>query len=920
MAALLEREDDLRSIDQAIAAALGGRTAVVMVLGPPGIGTTSLLEAAVERAEGQGFQVRSSTFTPLGATGVASLLWDLFPEAATGASEDAPFSGPAGRLVRAVHREDAPDADAASAAALAYAAQWAVSGLAATRPQLIAVDELHWADETSLRLLASLALRVRGERVVFVMTSRPGGEIDRTLAALLAAPRTVLLEPSPLSAAAVAELADAEGVGEPARLHELSRGNPFYVRELLAGGGSASTRLSSSIRVRLDRLGPDARNAVETLAVAGGSLRLTLLGLAADADVARMRSAFSELDLASFAVVDEGALRLTHPILVEAIADGLTLERRSLLHERIADAMHEEGTPTALIAAHEMHAQPTGDRRRIGVMIEAARLAETNGAPAAAATAYARARHEGGLDEATRIELALAEGRARTMAGDGEAGLALIGDVVAAIEDPLLRGTQWARLGDLAYMAGNMAESAAAYERARAALDTDGEASEEARLILAKLLASEGTLRTDTWSTVLALAEEAAAREDGIVDRADAAFSAVAALAMVLTEGPSAESRQAAERSLAAGLAPGGGDDPITYVLSGALSDLAMFDEAEEWLRAALDDVRERGSAFGFATASYARGALRFRFGRIRSGLADLEASWSGIGLGWHTYFYPIRHYLVLALLRTGERERAIEVAGTPPRGPEPAFPLIGRMTRFVAALASDDVEAAVAHADSLIGEPNPFTQAGIEWRPLMAEAYLRRGGPGDAERARLLIRDALDKLGERALPLHRAAIIFDAARLAVDDEAESLYAQVLQLVGEDPVYEAAASRLALARFAFARGELDRAREGVRLALEYAMNEGVRPLSAEAYDLLMLIDPSPSLIDADERLSLLSASELRIATAAARGHSNRRIAQESFVTIRTVEFHLTNVYRKLSISSRDELRRIIPAWVVAEAG
>lgn len=107
-------------------------------------------------------------------------------------------------------------------------------------------------------------------------------------------------------------------------------------------------------------------------------------------------------------------------------------------------------------------------------------------------------------------------------------------------------------------------------------------------------------------------------------------------------------------------------------------------------------------------------------------------------------------------------------------------------------------------------------------------------------------------------------------------------------------------------------GELDRAREWVRLALDYAMSEGVRRLSAEAYDLLMLIDPSPSLIDADERLSLLSASELRIAAAAAGGRNNRQIAQDHFVTIRTVEFHLTNVYRKLSISGRDELRRIIP--------
>lgn len=911
MTDLLERDDELRLIDRAIAAALQGRVGVVVALGSPGIGKTSLLAAAIESAVDRGFQIRSSAFAPIGGSGTASLLWDLFPEAATAGTAEAPFDGPARHVVYAVHREGAADA-----AMLAYGAQWALGALAAAQPQLIAVDDLHWADEASLQLLASLALHLRGERVLFVLTSRPSEKADDTLAALLAAPAAVLLEPRPLSLAAVSEIAgraDSPEHGEidADRLYGLSGGNPFYVREILDGGGSP-TRLASSIRLRLSRLSPAARDIVETLATAGGSLQLSALTRAVEIDRARLRSALSELGAADFVAVDEGAPRVIHPIVAEEIVAGLTSERRSMLHERIAAAMHEEGMPLALIVPHETGAQPSGDQRRIAVLIEAARLAEAAGTPAVAAAAYARARHEGGLDEAARVELALAEGRARTMAGDREAGLALISEVVREIADHLERGRRWAELGDLAYMAGIAEASAAAYERARAALEADGEASEEARLVLAKTLASEGTLRTEAWTAVLAAAEDAAAQDDSAMDRADAAFSAVVALAMALTRGPSPEARRVAERAFSAGLPAGGGDDPLTYVLSGALGDLAMVDEAEEWLGAALADARERSSLFGVSTASYARGALRFRFGRIRSGLADLEASWSGIGLGWHTYFYPIRHYLALALLRTGERERAFSVARTPPRDDDSAFPLIGRMTELVLALETDDVDAAARHADALLGVRNPFIHAGIEWRPLMAQAYLRRGDPGDAERARLLIRDALDDVGEHGLPLNRAAIVLEAARLSDDDEAEALYTQVLGLVGDEPVYEAAVARIALARIAIPRGELEEAQERVRLALDFAMQEGARPLSAEAYDLLMLIDPSPGLIDADERLSLLSTSELRIAAAAASGLNNRQIAQDHFVTMRTVEFHLTNVYRKLSISGRDELRRIIP--------
>lgn len=913
MGNLLERDDELRLIDRALDAALRGRVGAAVVLGSPGIGKSALLEETMERAKDHGFQVRTSAFTPISGSGVASLLWDLFPEAASADAGRESFDGPARHLLRAVRREEA----VTDTEALAYGARWAVTRLAEARPQLIAVDDLHWADAESLQLLVSLALRLRGARVALVLTARPNREAEGTLAALLAAPDTVPLEPQPLSASGIAELAARLAPDGPGAdgLSERSGGNPFYARAILESADGSPTRLVSSVRVRLSGLKPRARDAAEALAVAGGALQFSVLGsaLGPGADHAQLRSALAELEAACLVASSDGALRISPPVVAQAIVAGLTAERRSELHERIAAAMHGEGLPLAVIAPHEMRAQPSGDRRRVAVLIEMARAAEAAGTPAAAAQAYARARGEGGLDGPTRIELTLAEGRARTVAGDGEAGLALIGEVVQGIPDPLARGRHWAELGDLAYMAGRTDASAAAYEHARTALEGEGDASEEARLVLAKILATEGTLRTEIWDTLRNAAEAAANREDGAPDRADAAFAAVVALAQVLTEGPSPSLARLASRALAAGLDAGAGDDPITYVLSGALGDLAMIDEAEQLLGAALADAQQRGSIFGSAAASYARGALRLRFGRVRAGLADLEASWSGIGLGWHTYFYPMRHYLALALLRTGERERAIEVAGTPPRGRDSAFPLIGRMTELVLALETGDDEAAIRHADALLGVRNPFVHAGIEWRPRMAEAYLRRGGPGDAERARLLIRAALDELSGHALPVDRAAILLEAAGLSAADEAEALYGQILELVGDDPVYEAAAARIALARFAVARGEVDRAREQVRLGLDYAMREGARPLSTAAYDLLMLIDPSPSLIDADERLARLSASELRIAAAAASGLNNRQIAQEHFVTMRTVEFHLTNVYRKLSISGREELRRIIPA-------
>lgn len=920
---LLEREAELRAVEAALVDAEHRQVSIVFVSGEPGIGKTVLLGEARRLAGEHGFQVRTTAFTPLSEAGSCALLWDWFPDAVAkdlGSASAEPFDGPAALIPSAILGNALGEP-----AALAYAAQWAISGLAAAKPQLLVVDDLHWADEASVRLLASLTLRLRNERVAIVIASRPMPNDDGIVATLLAAPATRSLSPGPLSLSGVTRLVERVAAGLPAAAREereldpeqvlkVSGGVPFYVCELLASDAEATPdRVVQSLRARLAALPAESRRVAEILAIAGGALPFAVLGSAAQLQPAALHECLTELETAAIAAVGDTEASILHPIVAEAIVSGTGGDRRARTHERIAAALSEAGMPISVRAAHELHVPPSGDPARARLLRTAAELAETAGSPTTAARFYARASREGGLPEAERIELVFAEGRSRTTAGDGRSGLELIAGVIQEVSDPLARGDRWAQLGDLAYMAGNLEVSTTAYERARAALREGATETPEGRLILAKILANEVTYRPGAASTVIALAEEAASRaQPGTpIDAADAAFHAVASLARVLAEGVSPGAREAASRAFSAGLAPGGSDDPITYMLSGALNYLAMFDEAEELLGAALDDARERGSVFGFATASYARGALRFRFGRIRAGLADLEASWSSIGLGWHTYFYAIRHYLVLALIRTGEFERAAEVAATSHQGPDPAFPVIGRMTQLVVQLSQGDLDAALSHAEALATEPNPLAQAGVEWRTLLAEAYTRRGAPGDAERSRLLIRESLEQLGPATLPLHRAAILLEAARLAGNDEREILFSQVVTLCDDESVYEANAARLELARIEADRGHVGAARRGARAALDYAVSEGLRPLANAAYELLSRIDPARTLAGPEQRLTLLSPSELRVAAAAASGRSNREIARQQFVTMRTVEFHLTNVYRKLAISSRDELRRVL---------
>ncbi|MCS0500278.1 helix-turn-helix transcriptional regulator [Protaetiibacter mangrovi] len=171
------------------------------------------------------------------------------------------------------------------------------------------------------------------------------------------------------------------------------------------------------------------------------------------------------------------------------------------------------------------------------------------------------------------------------------------------------------------------------------------------------------------------------------------------------------------------------------------------------------------------------------------------------------------------------------------------------------------------------------------------------------------------------SLPAHgRAALYVASARLDDDPEsAEQLYRLALDLV-DARHYQWAEAHLGLAQVQLDRGQREAARRHARETFQYAVREGARPLAVQARSVAARVTSPDEILPPDERLALLSPSEHRIAEAAARGERNREIARSQFVTVKTVEFHLGNVYRKLGIRSRTELASIlgVAAEIVAE--
>ena len=368
-AALLERDTPLDALASALAEAATGQGRVALVYGEAGIGKTSLVDhftrarkAAVRTLWGACDSLH--TPRPLGP------VYDLAAEA--------------GPRLRARLDAGAAPRDIFSAV---------LEELGRRSPVVAVLEDLHWADAATLDLVKFLGRRIRQVPALLVLTYRddelgPRHPLRIVLGDLATstALRRVPLEP--LSAVAVAALAAGETV-DAAALHRRTGGNPFFVTEVLAGGGRGlPPTVRDAVLARAARLSPGGRAALDAAALAGAQVEPWLLAALVD-DAA----AAADECLAIGMLRAQGEwIAFRHELARQAVLDTIAPARRRALHARALAALAAPpaSAPDPARLAH--HAEGAGDGAAVLVHAAAAAARATAlGAHREAAEQYARA-------------------------------------------------------------------------------------------------------------------------------------------------------------------------------------------------------------------------------------------------------------------------------------------------------------------------------------------------------------------------------------------------------------------------------------------------------------------------------------------------------------------------------------------------
>jgi len=379
---LLERENALRSLSEYAGQAMAGAGRVLLVAGEAGAGKSSLLEQfEVETPKARWLRAAcDGLFTPrpLGP------LFDL-AEQLGGPLLDAARSGAAREaLFSAVLRQvDEPGV-----------------------LTIVAIEDLHWADEATLDLLRHLGRRLRHATTMVVATYRDDAlpahdPLRLVLGDLASLSGTRRLTVPPLSERAVAALA----IGSPvsaAELHRLTGGNAFFVIEVLQNPTSDVPQSArDAVLGRIARLGAGAREPLQAAALLGGTIDPRLL-----CEVCP--SAFHALDAvvaAGVLVADGTSLRFRHELTRLAVEGEVPPHQRGPVHGRILAALRARGCDDDARLAH--HADGAADTE--GVLLHAPRAARRSAALAShreAAAQFERAlRFASGADDRLRAEL-----------------------------------------------------------------------------------------------------------------------------------------------------------------------------------------------------------------------------------------------------------------------------------------------------------------------------------------------------------------------------------------------------------------------------------------------------------------------------------------------------------------------------------
>ena len=927
------REAETAVLDDAIDRAAAGRLAVVLIDGEAGIGKTRLLDAALDAARGRGLQVAAGRAAELEQARPFGLVAAMF-----GCTRSAPDPRRAaiGELLATAEGGERGPVTVTSDPGLQFRAVDAFADLAEelalAGPLVLAADDLHWADPSSLVTLGALAARLDGLPAAIIGCLRPapaGAGLDRLAGALEAAGgrRLSLRE---LDGRAVAELvADSVGAAPGRRLLagiSGAAGNPLFVTELLgalaqeqmitiAGGQAevAALTLPPTLRLtilrRISFLADGTLQALRSASVLGTGFTLTDLAEFTGRSAVDLAMTLAEAIQARVLQDDGTRLRFRHDLIRDAIYQDLPASVRGALHREAGQRLAAAGAPAAQVAEHLARGASRGDTEAIGWLARAARQAAVT-SPGVAAGLFGRA--VGLMNPADQGRDRLLAERAGTLmlAGRVPAALTACREVLDRHHDPDIDGQVRICLAHALLARGQVRDARHELEQACQSPSLSGadRATVHAWAGFARI--SLGDL--DGAAASVQQARAGAAGADHMT--ASIIMSTTARIAE--SRGHLSEALEIAEEAVRrADASPGrlGHRFPVCVTRGRILIELDRLAEARSALSAGVRVSEELGVGWALATHQVYLACQRFTAGEWDDALAELEASIKVAEEAGEIYSLVYAHGLLSRIsLHRNDLHRAREAADAADR--YRAGWGHGHSTSWIAWPRALILEAEGERGQALT------TMAGLwdwcassglvlEYPALGADLVRLALAAGDLARAT----QVADAVAEVAAGNDLAWMTGEALRcrgLTEDDPEILLAAAEAHGHGSRPFLVALACEDAgscLAR----HGQAERARPLLdRAAGSYERLGAARDLArAEA-----------ALREAGLRRGRrgrrgrpqfgwdsLTPTERSVAGLVAEGLSNPQIGERLYISSRTVQTHLAHVFAKLDITARAQL-------------
>ncbi|PRX06759.1 UNVERIFIED_ORG: regulatory LuxR family protein [Actinomadura viridilutea] len=958
---LVGRQDALRALEDALDATAAGEFRFVALVGEPGAGKTRLLSELAGAASARKLPTRAGRAAefeqemPFGAVvdALDDHLEEHLPDLGPGATRLLSTVFPALAAAPAAGAAD-PAAESADGRRVARyqlyrTVRRLLEELAAASGLVLMLDDLHWADEATIELLDHLVRHPPRARVTIAVAYRPAQASPRLAALVEHAVRNARALRVPVEPLTEEEVAQLLGLRVPdarcRRLYQASGGNPFYLEALARsprppvtgpGDGDLPPAVQAALALELSGLSQTALRVAQGAAVAADEFDPALAAVAAEVSEDATLSALDELVARDIVRPKAERFRFRHPLVRHAAYGSAAAGWRLAAHGRIAAYLAKIGAPAAQRARHVERSGRVGDPAAIATLVEAARTF-TGQAPVTAAHWLRAALRlmpenmaeppepaDGGPPLPSRLDLLMELAQVESLGGRLAEGRETARTLLR-----LLPPDDYDRRATAARLCALMERLLGRPHEARALLLDElrriPDPASPTGVPLRLRLVAESLFRGDFRAARAVLENMPENGGEGWPPAVRMAVTALRPMSSFLS-GNLADALRHAET--ADRLVAEASDDELAEWLDAvawlcwAEHMMGRYGASRRHFERAVSVARGTGQSYILATLLTGQARASTMEGRLtEAAMIAEEAVETARLLGAAPQLAGALTQQSLTIGLTGDAKEALRLAEEALRAGADGGEWYGAQAQYAKARALLDLSQVDAGVEAMMTACNGFGEVilldydtRLACCEIMAEVAAQRGRDEDAalwaDRAERVADPQLDSDRARATLARSHARLSaapeDAARLAREAAAlfEACYARV----------DVGRARLAAGVAAARAKDRAAAREDLRAAAEIFAACGARLLHSKTmYEQRRLgvrtagAGRGGSGRRGGEEQFGLSQREFEVAMLVADGLTNQQIAERLFISVRTVETHLSHIFSKLDITSRVNL-------------